>query len=174
MSEIKFACPTCTQHLTAGPDLFGAEIACPNCQVPFVVPGGDTQVADAPAHGAVMPQGELPKSARFLAWYYLVGAAPFILFALFGLTIPPEDLTNHPQSIERDRAFIQAMKVLIFGALLVYALAHALAGFGVLKSKRWGYIAALVLSLLGAIHLNPFAVPGLVICFRSNVREYFS
>lgn len=172
MSEIKFACPTCTQHLTAGPDLFGQDIACPNCQATLVVPGEGNLVSGEAASLEGAQRETLPKSVRFLALYYIVGAVPVMLFALFCFTIPPEELTNHPEQIERDRAFLQILKVVMFGGLFLYALIHEVAGFGLLRGKRWSYWMAMILSILGALHLNPFAVPGLVICLRQNVRAY--
>ncbi|BCX47481.1 hypothetical protein HAHE_13890 [Haloferula helveola] len=172
MSEIKFACPNCDQHVSAGPEWFGREVACPNCQFMLTVPG-EPQVSDeeaTPQPVAARPPG----GVRFLAWYYLIGAAPFILFALFGFTIPPEEFTNHPEYIDRDRGMIQALKVLMFGGMLLYAVAHAIAGTGLLRGKGWAYIFAWVLTGLGLLHLNLFAVAGLIVCLRSDTRAYFA
>jgi hypothetical protein len=38
MSEFKFACPVCGQHITAGPNDVGSKIACPTCFRKIVVP----------------------------------------------------------------------------------------------------------------------------------------
>jgi hypothetical protein len=38
MSEIKFSCPGCEQHLEADQSYAGTQIACPTCQVPFTIP----------------------------------------------------------------------------------------------------------------------------------------
>ena len=38
MSEFKFACPVCGQHITAGPSAVGTKIACPTCFRKIVVP----------------------------------------------------------------------------------------------------------------------------------------
>jgi len=38
MNDIKFACPHCTQHITAPPDMAGDAIECPTCKKPMTVP----------------------------------------------------------------------------------------------------------------------------------------
>lgn len=38
MSEFKFSCPSCGQHLRADIDSVGVEYRCPACQIEFVVP----------------------------------------------------------------------------------------------------------------------------------------
>jgi hypothetical protein len=38
MSDFKFSCPACGQHLAAGDGDSGRQIACPSCQAPMVVP----------------------------------------------------------------------------------------------------------------------------------------
>lgn len=118
--------------------------------------------------------GHLPGSVRFLGWYYAIGAVPFIALALFGFTIPAEEMTNHPEHLDRDRGFIVGMKVLMFGGLLLYALAHGIGALGLLRGRRWGCRIAWVLSILGILHLNLLAIPGLIICARQNVRDFFA
>jgi hypothetical protein len=50
MSEIKFACPSCQQHIQCGPEYAGMEIPCPVCQAPMAVPSPvGAVVAAAPA-----------------------------------------------------------------------------------------------------------------------------
>jgi DNA-directed RNA polymerase subunit RPC12/RpoP len=39
MSDIRFACPRCQQHIQAEPGYAGMEIACPACSAKMVVPG---------------------------------------------------------------------------------------------------------------------------------------
>ena len=137
----------------------------PDAPLNQVVAPGNDQVANA---------ADLPGGAKFLAWYYIIGSVPFVLFALFGFTIPVEELTNHPQNIERDRAFLSILKVLMFGAVLIYSMVHIFAAIGLLKLKRWGFMTAKILSVLGIFHLNLFAVPGLVICFRKDVAQSYA
>lgn len=52
MEEIKFSCPGCGQHISAGPEAAGVRTACPNCGGEIVVPGtsepGDAPAADSP------------------------------------------------------------------------------------------------------------------------------
>jgi hypothetical protein len=40
MSEVKFSCPGCGQHISCDAALGGQQIACPSCQAAMVVPGG--------------------------------------------------------------------------------------------------------------------------------------
>lgn len=42
MSEFKFACPVCGQHITADSDAAGTQIECPTCFQKIVVPQGPT------------------------------------------------------------------------------------------------------------------------------------
>jgi hypothetical protein len=126
----------------------------------------------APQAGNTLPAGR-PGSVSFLVWYYMIGAIPVMLFSLFGFTIPVEELTNHPEYIERDRGFLTAIKVLMFGGLLLYSGLHLLAGFKLLGGKKSGYIIAKILSILGIFHLNPFAVPGLIVLSKKDVQQHF-
>jgi hypothetical protein len=118
--------------------------------------------ASAPVHVPVVAGAHsngLPNSVRFLGFFYSVAAVPCIGFALFGFTIPPEELTNHPHYLERDRGFIEGMKILMFGGMLLYSSAHGVAAVGLFLGKRWGYLTAWVLTILGLLHFNPFAIP---------------
>ena len=36
--DYKFECPHCAQSISAGPELFGAEVNCPTCGGAFIVP----------------------------------------------------------------------------------------------------------------------------------------
>jgi hypothetical protein len=51
MSDIKFACPNCQQHIQCGESYAGLEIPCPTCQVKMTVPTpvGAPAMATAPA-----------------------------------------------------------------------------------------------------------------------------
>ncbi len=174
MNVIKIECPQCQQRLSVGPEDFGLQAPCPVCKTMLAIPHPEASApVDSPAVTGDHSSG-LPGSVKFLGWYYAVAAVPFILFALFGFTIPAEDLTNHPEHLERDRGFLTGVKILIFGGMLLYASAHAAGAVGLLRGRRWGYRFAWVLSILGILHLNPFAIPGLVICLRKNVREFFA
>ena len=48
MSEIKFACPTCQQHIEADSGYAGMQISCPACKNPMVVPGSPVLAAAPP------------------------------------------------------------------------------------------------------------------------------
>src|SRR5262245_29752947 len=57
MSDIKFACPQCQQHIQCEPGYAGMEIACPTCSTRIVVPGTP---APAPAPALAMAQAPSP------------------------------------------------------------------------------------------------------------------
>jgi len=120
-----------------------------------------------------MQADNIPMAARILAYYFIIGSLPAILFALFGFTIPAEEISNQPAYIERDRVFITLMKILMFGALLLYSLAHLFGGVGLIRGKKWGYNVAWILSL-SIFHLNPFSIPGLIVCLRKDVQEFYN
>jgi len=48
MSDIKFSCPSCQQHIQADAGYGGMQINCPACAAPLIVPGGPA-VAPPPA-----------------------------------------------------------------------------------------------------------------------------
>ena len=50
MSEFKFSCPNCQQNIAATSEYSGAQINCPHCQTPIIVPAAPD--APAPAHGS--------------------------------------------------------------------------------------------------------------------------
>ncbi len=58
MSDIKFSCPACGQHISIDASYAGEKLACPNCQGPVTVPSApeaamdDVQIAKAPAKGS--------------------------------------------------------------------------------------------------------------------------
>lgn len=39
MSDIKFSCPKCSQHIACGPEYAGLQIKCPACQADIAIPG---------------------------------------------------------------------------------------------------------------------------------------
>jgi DNA-directed RNA polymerase subunit RPC12/RpoP len=56
MSDIKFACPQCEQHIQCEPGYAGMEVACPTCSTRIVVPG----TAPAPAPVLALAQAPAP------------------------------------------------------------------------------------------------------------------
>ena len=171
----KIKCPHCEWRGEVEAEYIGIEVECPECNGDFLAKklGGRKkrrQVRNSSS--TAMKEGPIPGSARFLALYLIIGSLPCILFAMFCFTIPVEELTSQPLYIERDRGFITLMKILMFGSLLLYSLVHLAGGIGLIRGKSWGYKIALWLSV-GILHLNPFAVPNLIICLRENVRQYY-
>ena len=86
MSEFKFACPVCGQHITAHSSTSGGQIECPTCYRKIVVPqapeAGDSklilsaaQVAKArpTSNGASSQLGPLGSSARRTSLWALLG-----------------------------------------------------------------------------------------------------
>ena len=118
--------------------------------------------------------GIIPTKVKYVDCYFIVGAFPFILFALFCFFIPVEELTNHPQELERDRAFLEFIRNLMSTGLLVYSLFHLIGGVLLLKGSKIGFIMIFALSLMGAISMNPLIVPGLAICLDKQVRGVFN
>jgi DNA-directed RNA polymerase subunit RPC12/RpoP len=56
MSDIKFSCPQCQQHIQADEGYGGMEIACPACSTRMIVP----RVAPAPAAVTMVPSAPVP------------------------------------------------------------------------------------------------------------------
>ena len=173
MSQIKFSCPNCTQNISAGFEACETEIVCPTCQTRFLGPDLPQQQVSNSNFSSPEIAGPVPTSAKWLAWYYILGSLPFVLFSLFGFSIPEEELTNQPDYIERDRNFLLGLKILMFGAILVYSILHLLAGIGLLRLKKRAFKTARILSILGIFHLNPLALPGLIVCSKKDVARLY-
>lgn len=58
MSDIKFSCPGCGQHITCDESLGGNEVQCPGCKAVMVVPGGAPAPAAAACPGCAAPLAE--------------------------------------------------------------------------------------------------------------------
>jgi len=64
MSDIRFACPRCQQHIQAEPAYAGREIACPACSAKMVVPGQPVmQLSAAPPVPVPVPAGAAASTA---------------------------------------------------------------------------------------------------------------
>lgn len=61
MSEIKFACPHCAQHVACDNDYAGISILCPACGKPMDVPVLSAQAADHPDLYLVASKPSLPR-----------------------------------------------------------------------------------------------------------------
>jgi hypothetical protein len=64
MSEIKFACPHCGQHIACNPDYADMCIVCPTCHQPMEVPRLDTAGA---AHPDIYLVASIPKPRQRLS-----------------------------------------------------------------------------------------------------------
>ncbi len=49
MSEFKFSCPNCQQNIAATSEYSGAQISCPTCHTPIIVPGAPAEAPQAHA-----------------------------------------------------------------------------------------------------------------------------
>ncbi len=96
MSEFKFACPVCGQHITADPRASGTELACPTCFRQIVVPQApvaDSKLilaaahADKPRPGGGDPGQDLGPLSRRRARARLPGTAALLLLALIGTAV---------------------------------------------------------------------------------------
>jgi hypothetical protein len=58
MSDIKFACPSCQQHIQCGPEYAGMQIPCPACHSQMTVPAPAGFVAPPPAPALAMRSAE--------------------------------------------------------------------------------------------------------------------
>jgi DNA-directed RNA polymerase subunit RPC12/RpoP len=112
MSEFKFACPICGQHITADSKDTGSQIACPTCFRKIVVPqapvSGDpkfvvsasevnkprptpslgSQLLDRPHERSIIP-------ATLIVLLVLACASGATLFALRGRIFPPKPPADH-------------------------------------------------------------------------------
>lgn len=64
MSDIRFACPRCQQHIQAETNYAGVEIACPSCHARMIVPG---QPVAAATSAAIAPPPVMPSSVSLAA-----------------------------------------------------------------------------------------------------------
>jgi hypothetical protein len=93
MSEFKFACPVCGQHITADSKASGGQLECPTCFQKIVIPQAPTQgdpklILSAAQAGKPRPvpsgvawtaEGQLPRRSSF------VGPAAFLLVLCAGI-----------------------------------------------------------------------------------------
>jgi hypothetical protein len=63
MSDIKFACPNCQQHIQAEAGYAGMQIACPACHAGMIVPGQAPAPARVPAFSVGAPPPPVPALA---------------------------------------------------------------------------------------------------------------
>jgi len=60
MSDFKFACPQCQQHIACGPEYFGHQISCPACGAQMQVPNPSPP---APPSSPLIPRPPAPPQA---------------------------------------------------------------------------------------------------------------
>ena len=85
MSDFKFACPECGQHISADESCRGRQVQCPHCRHSFVVPAGEPSSPERPLRP---PVRTATKSAVSSRWPTVVFWVVFTLVAcvVAGLT----------------------------------------------------------------------------------------
>jgi DNA-directed RNA polymerase subunit RPC12/RpoP len=93
MSEFKFSCPGCGQHLAAADADVGRQIACPACQSAVVVPANQPSPPPVPvstfstrSNYVVAPQSPRPKS-RNLALRFGIAVGSIVLLVLCSFVV---------------------------------------------------------------------------------------
>jgi DNA-directed RNA polymerase subunit RPC12/RpoP len=91
MSEFKFACPVCGQHITADSSTTGSQLECPTCYRKIVVPqapsaGESKFVVSASEANKPRPPATTPESGPIVIkkqspWPYVAGVALLVLIA---------------------------------------------------------------------------------------------
>jgi type II secretory pathway pseudopilin PulG len=75
MREFKFACPDCGQHIAASEEHTGAQVVCPGCNTPLIVPAAAVVAAPRPSLGL--------KIGRVLAAVYVVLVCLFVCWRVW-------------------------------------------------------------------------------------------
>ncbi len=125
MSNQKFACPNCSQHIEAGEEYAGLQINCPNCQCALVVPASPLRVP-LPSVSAAPSPPTPTLAARRLAVRPVQATAAAVPHAA-----PPPPMTRKPTVALHDRGSAPAAsrsKRIIIGAAVVVALGAGLFG----------------------------------------------
>jgi hypothetical protein len=75
MSEFKFSCPKCQQNISATSEYSGAQINCPTCQTPIVVPAAPDEPSP-PAHAPKLSMAASTSSHAATATPFIVRGPP--------------------------------------------------------------------------------------------------
>jgi hypothetical protein len=86
MSDFKFACPECGQHISGDESYRGQQVQCPQCQHSFVVPAEEPSRPQRPAPPLVRTPTKTAASRRWPTVLFWVGFA-FVACVLLGLTL---------------------------------------------------------------------------------------
>ncbi len=121
-----------------------------------------------------MDQTEVRQHVTILGWLHIAMAALAIIIGLFLLLLfGGIGLAEHDREAQAFMGII-GFAVAIF--LFLISLPGLLAGYGLLKRRRWGRILAIV---VGALHLASFPVGtalgiyGFVILLKPEAEAYF-
>lgn len=86
MSDFKFSCPNCDQHLNVDDGWIGHQIACPGCQAQIIVPEAPPVSDDADAAGSIPPSSPSSRPGDVAAAGEKGGKAGLIL-AILGAVV---------------------------------------------------------------------------------------
>ncbi len=86
MSDFKFACPECGQHISGDESYRGQQVQCPHCQRTFVVPAEEPRRPPRPVTPLIRTPTKTGASRRWPTVLFWVGSA-FVFCALLGLTL---------------------------------------------------------------------------------------
>jgi hypothetical protein len=73
MAEYKFSCPQCGQHLQCAVGSIGAQINCPTCQQPIIIPPPTVSVSKASVSEPVPEKGNSATSSKMLIYAGIFG-----------------------------------------------------------------------------------------------------
>ena len=86
MSDFKFACPECGQHISGDESYRGQQVQCPHCQRTFVVPAEEPSRPPRPVTPLIRTPTKTGASRRWPTVLFWVGFA-FVACVLLGLTL---------------------------------------------------------------------------------------
>ena len=109
-----------------------------------------------------------------LAVYYLIGGILCgILFPALAVLGFMGMVAEKPDASAAEINFLLFMAILMGGGSFIYAAAYVIAGIGLLNVRPWAQTMNLILSILGALHLNPLTFPGLICAFMKSFKDAF-
>jgi len=155
-------CIMCGAHLETGHRF------CWSCGAPRWAPdegepdgrppaGGDQRpppVPGTPAMQAIASHTE-PPTLGLLPWFYAAGAVFFLVWATQALAVFVSpigrgqlvtDIAQQGYSTAMQPLVLVAQGVFVMGAALVAAALHAVAFYGLRRTRRWGWLAAVVIA----------------------------
>lgn len=121
---------------------------------------------------------EMRQHVNILGWLLIAANAFFLLFGLCGCVIMTS--IGFIPAAEGDPTGLFVLSIigilsLVFFAVL--ALPGMVAGYGLLKGKRWGQILGIIVSFLGLVNFpvgTALGIYGLWVLLQNSASEYFA